>query len=197
MAQHFIGYYHIRNHGHLVIIRKMTLAGDGNELTVLALQGQKDPRYIQLEDPEVGVIVGEEAEATYEMGFQLSAGHTYHESLDMSGMHFPGMCSECKGPLKQYLDMLTAGEFRCPHCKRLFMNVRSNPLNDIACGLALDNVKLDGKVLITPPFELPFGFPPPNAFPAGASITPDMLLKVTEHENLDKSLAPYAATLDN
>lgn len=196
MATHFIGYYYVREHGHLVIIRRMTLPLHTDEVTELSMAGQKDPSYISLEDPEVGVIIGEKPEASYEMGFQLSVGHTYHESIDVSGMYLYGTCSECNGPLRSYTDMLVSGDFRCPHCERLLMKVRSNPFNDIACALAIEGEKLDDKTPIRPPFELPFGFPLPSPLVADDSLILANLVRVTEHENLEKGLGVYVDALD-
>lgn len=196
MARHFIGYYYIRERGHLVLIRRMTLAVKTDEVTTLSMAGEKDPRYMSLEDPEVGVIVGEKPEASYQMGFQLSDGYAYHESIKVGGMHFHGTCSECKGPLRAYIDMLVRGDYKCPHCNRLLMKVLSNPFNDIAGALAVTGGKVDTKTPIRPPFELPFGFPLPNPLIADSTLTLANLAKVTEHENLESGLGVYADALD-
>lgn len=195
MAEHFVGYYYVREHGHLVVIRKMTLAKEHDELTTLSLAGQRDPVYVHLEDPEVGALIGERKEAAYLMGVTLSKATAFNEKIDLSGFKLPGTCSECGGPLKDYIEMLADGRYYCPHCGSILLTVCSSPFNDMACGLKLQGETLDKRVSVTPPFKLPFGFPIPPALNLAAEIGPKDLKRVTEYENLEDALGPYLDTL--
>lgn len=195
MAEHFVGYYHIREHGHLVAIRKMTLAKEKDELTTLSLAGQRDPVYVHLEDPEVGVIVGEQLEASYRMGLQLTEAFAFHKDMDLSGFSIPATCSRCEGPLIDYIQFLASGKYRCPHCDSLLLTVESNPFNDIACGLLLQGESLDSRATVTPHFKLPFGLPIPPALCTAGEIKPEEVMVVTEYENLEETLGTYLSAL--
>lgn len=196
MAEHVTGYYCIKNHGHVVVVKRAvaTLREKDSKISALNLAGQRDPRFIGLEDPEITVITQERTPASYIMGFTITKGHFVYGTLSLDGLTVTGTCSHCHEPMPSYVSMLKAGRYECPHCNALLTEVESNPLNNIAVGMALaDPDKNKHEVSLTPIFKLPFGFPVPAAVHV-SQIKPEIMTETNEFNT--KTIEPYAKALE-
>lgn len=191
MATYIKGFYYLIDGEQIVTTRYVQIADEKDDpFASLHAAACRDPMFLHLKDPSVGVLIDPPAVGSYTLGFTIDGLVNGMDGLHVENINVGSQCGNCRLPLAEYTTMLKNSIFQCPYCKSCFTHVTPHSLDRAALSKRMAQPKWGHAYYFMLDFKLPFGYPIPAKLP-GPLVKTELNKVLTEHDDLAVLIPEY------